>query len=182
MFVRMLHEHPEFARVEQVLDGRVDLSEIESGFDLGWQELVLHNGLTTVVSETLGEQALLELWRATFARSMEQRFLASFVDLLSPLTGGSVVSIARRAPRVYEYLARACGSMSWDELSEGGTLRLTDFPQGYTFRPWLMCNLGSLQAAAQALGGRYEDVELQEIDELARSASFRVFPGRAGPV
>jgi len=181
MFVHMLKEHSEFSLVERALDGRVDLSAIESGFDLGWQELSLHNAVTTIVSQTLGESALLELWRATFARSMEQRFLAAFVDLLSPLTGGSLVSIARRAPRVYEHLARACGTMSWDELSEGGRLRLTDFPQGYTFRPWLMCNLGSLQAAARALGGRYADVELQEIDEPARSASFRVLPGGAGP-
>ena len=174
MFVRMLQEHRDFPLVERALEGRVDLSALKAGFDLGWQELSLHNTTTTIVSETLGEPALLELWRATFSRSMEQRFLAAFVDLLSPLADGSLVPIARRAPRVYEYLARACGSMSWEDLSDGGTLRLTDFPEGYTFRPWLMCNLGSLQAASRALGGRHESVELQEVDERARSASFRV--------
>lgn len=174
MFVRMLQEHREFPLVERALEGQVDLSALKVGFDLGWQELAVHNATTTIVSETLGEPALLELWRETFSRSMEQRFLAAFVDLLSPLAGGSLVPIARRAPRVYEYLARDCGTMSWEELSGGGRLRLTDFPTGYTFRPWLMCNLGSLQAAAWALGGRHQSVELQDVDEVARSATFRV--------
>ena len=175
MFVGVLREHPGFSRVELACQGRVDLSTLETGFDLGWQELALHNAATTIVSETLGESELLALWRTTFARSMEQRFLAAFVELLAPLAGRSLKPIARRAPRVYDYLARACGRMSWEELDDGGILHLSGFPEGYTFRPWLMCNLGSLQAAARSLGGDYDLVELRDADEVARRASFRVF-------
>ncbi len=174
MFVKALRAHPRFSLVSEALRGHVDLEQIERGFDLGWLELSVHNVMTTIVGKTLGEMELLELWRATFGRSLQKRFLAQFVEFISPLAGGDLVPIARRAPVVYTYLARACGTMSWEDQPDGGLLRLRDFPAEYTFRPWLICNLGSLQAAAKFLGGDHDKVQLRDIDERARSAVFAV--------
>ena len=171
--IRALRRRPDG---EQLLDASgLDIEAISTGFDFSWVRMAEHDALTTTVLKALGTKAYAELWVNVFTGSLSQKFLSGFTQFLTPLAGGSVVPLARRSPRVYEHLTRACGSMAWQQHPNGGRLVLDRFPADLDLEAWALSNLGSLQAGALHLGRSRETVQLEGFDVEARTAAFSIY-------
>lgn len=151
-----------------------DLARIESGFNVGWEPLAVHDSMMSTVLEATGQERFTLIWRSTFQRSIQQKFLASFFELLQPRAGVSVLPVARRAPRVYEYLSRGTGKLRWVEGPGGGELRLTGFPKPYDLQAWAISNLGALQVGAQTLGRPPDIIRMTEVSPADGAATFEV--------
>lgn len=153
----------------------VNVEALSTGFDFSWVAMADHDALTTSVMKAVGTEAFIDLWVDVFTGSLRQKFLSGFTQFLTPFAGGSVLPLARRSPRVYEHLTRACGSIAWQERPDGGRLVLEDFPTGLDLETWALSNLGSLQAGALHLGRGRNTVRLEGFDVAARTAAFGVY-------
>lgn len=171
--VRALRRRPDGERL--LSNSGVDVEALSSGFDFSWVPMAEHDAITTSVLRSIGAAAFSELWVNVFTGSLSQKFLSGFTQFLTPLAGGSVVPLARRSPRVYEHLTKACGSMAWQQRPNGGRLVLDRFPADLDLEAWALSNLGSLQAGALHLGRSRETVQLEGFDVEARTAAFSIY-------
>lgn len=152
---------------------------IRSQLMLSWVPLEIHMPMSVKVMEFVGPQKFVDLFERTYAQSLASPMLRGLLGGLRRLSGGTVHTVFKHAPRMYRYVARGSGTVSYRKLEERVvTLAVEGWPTEHSTECWALGTQGCLQAllaavtppdsTASSIESTRIDGELGEIEYLLK--------------
>lgn len=159
---------------------RVDGSTVESALSarpMSWVAMGEHMHLCEALWALVGRDPFVDLFRATFVRSMSNPMLQGIFGLIRKVSPNSVAMLLRNASRIYGHVTRDVGQLRYSPGEDrGGVLTMSGWPSAqFDFDCWLDGTRGAVLGALEGVGARASaEVAIEDRDEAAGLATYRV--------
>lgn len=148
--------------------GSLEFEIYRAAFPLSWVPLRVQSRLTTTLDQVVGPERAVATWQQIFARTTQQPMLKGLIEMVSKYAELGPSKLCRQSPRLYGYITRGCGELSWEPThgDRGGRIDMFGLPErGHAFWAWTRglqgCVLGAISSVGTTASATIEDADEQ---------------------